>query len=290
MSKREKIMQIRRLVMLSTGMMGIVVLLAAASAFAQSDRCISKAINKQGEETDGHFAVTVNQRVRDGRRIYLYSVSSLADHKANKLFIWVRQGLELEEGFIARRVDTGMEGDYVTPHETVGGFPPKAAWLVAHHEDGVVFTDIATDKLFEINVKERFQPEDSMTTVLLGTGPTFEHCGPLPGPKNPAAPAFEGSPVASKETHICFKNGCCYFATVEETTGVVTNLVGDPDTPKETVYPDGERPQACRADLGASCEGDLNIPFCGVGTIQLPPVQSKEGGTCYYPSNIKFPC
>lgn len=282
-------MQTRKTVMLSAGVIAIVSLFAATNAFAQA-QCESRALTKQGTEVAGNFVVTVVEQTLNGRRIYRYSVSSPTGAHANKLFIWVRQGIVNEEGFSTRRVDTNQPGTYVTPHQTAGDFPPDEAWQVAHHEDGVVWTNIATNNQFEINVKERFKPGESLTTVLIGIGNTFEHCGPIPGPKNPATPSFN-TVFASSETHLCFKNGCCYFATTEETTGQVTSLVPDPVTPFETIGCGGTGEptcQACQVEI-SDCAADLGIPDCGRVVITAP-LQSQDGGTCYYPTNIKFTC
>jgi len=283
-------MQTQKFFVLSAGVVTIVALLIATNAFAQN-QCNSVALTKNGSEVGGNFTVAVNQIVENGRRIYTYSVSSANGSNANKLFVWVRGGVNSEEGFSTRRVDTNDPGTYVTPHNTLGGFPPADAWKFAHHEDGVVWTNIATNNQFEINVKERFMPNDSLTTVLVGNGNSFEHCGPIFGPKNPAAPSFGGQ-FAAASTSICFKDGCCYFATQDPTTGQVIDLVADPSTPSETIGCGGVGQPACKAcivEKTANCAADLDIPDCGRVLITAP-LQSEPGGTCYYPPNLKFPC
>jgi hypothetical protein len=283
--RRRKIMQTRESILLSAVVIAAAALLVATNVFAQVTTVQCNAVTKQGNEVPGDFTVTVNEQTLNGRRIYTYSISG---GNANKLFIWVRQGIEFEEGFSTRRVDNNTSGEYVTPHETYGNFPPAEAWHVAHHEDGVVWTNIAAGNQYEINVKERFKPEESLTTVLLGDSNSFEHCGPVPGPTNPTPPSFNSTAFASSETHLCFKNGCCYFATTDETTGQVTNLVTDPATPSETVCGAGGC-KACEVDTTADCATELHIPDCG-RVLLTAPLQNEDGGTCYYPTNIKFTC
>ena len=288
-------MQTRKSLLLSAGVIAIVALLASTNAFAQFETCTSQALNKRGtaEDGDGNFIVSVEQTTLAGRTTYKYSVARTPGSNANptKFFVYVRHGLDSEDGFSAQRLPTQEDGEYVTPHDPgAGGFPPAETWLFTHHEDGVAFTAIAINNQYTVDVKSRFKPESSLTTVLLGIGSTFEHCGPIFGPKNEATPVFEGSPLQSTRPRLSFDNGCSYFATVEPTTGVITSLEGDPDTPFETNFPEGEQPQACVALLEESCETDLVLEHCGIGNIAYPPIQSEPGGTCYYPPNIKFPC
>jgi len=43
-------------------------------------------------------------------------------------------------------------------------------------------------------------------------------------------------------------------------------------------------------DNNADCAGDLGLVFCPQLRVGENPIQREEGGTCYYPYNIKFPC
>lgn len=280
-------MIISKSVRLSAGAAGIVALLAATNVFAQS-QCSSRTAT----EAAGNFVVTVAQTTQSGFRTYSYSLQSPSGKNPNKFFMWLKRNLNLpEEGLTFQCVGVGCgAGVYVTPHQTSGGFPPKEAWRVAHHEDGVVFTSIAIGHVFKFKVKERFKPEESVTTILLGRaggdddGTIVEHCGPIFGPMTPLRPEFEGSPLAVTTGQLCFTNGCCYNATVDLTQNIITSMTPDPGTPFET--PPGVA--ACTV-ASANCAQDLALVSCPEGEIGRPPLKSQEGGTCYY-KNIKFTC
>jgi hypothetical protein len=165
---------------------------------------------------------------------------------------------------------------------------------VVHHQDGVVFTNIAIGHSFTLDVPERFKPEEGLTTLLLGHGSTFEHCGPLVGPTTPAAQGAQGgfanSPVASITSKLCFKNGCCYDATAGARDNIIVSMVPRPETHVETVC----GPLGCQLCKVTNdpfiCEDDLDIPFCPPLELGRPPLQSEEGGICYAPPNLRFRC
>lgn len=268
--------------LLSASALALAALLAATDVYAQLS-CTSKTTS----EGAGSFAVTVNAVTSNGRTRYTYTVQGSLN--PNKLFVFVKQGLGTN---LVALVD-GAPGSatYVTPHQFSSSFPPADAWKVVHHQDGVVFPSIAVGHTFAVDVPDRYKPEEGLTTILLGVKSTYEHCGPILGPTTPEAPSFGGQ-FAASATNLCFKNGCCYTASTDPTTGQVTNLVADPATPVETAGCGGiDQPacQSCFADTTASCSADLSIPDCGKVVITAP-LQSATGGICYYPENIKFRC
>jgi hypothetical protein len=281
-------MQIRKYLLLSAGVTVIVALFAMTEVLAQSS-CTSKTTC----EGTGNFKVNVAETTQDGRRIYTYSLQSLTGKNPNKIFFFAMKGLKNEEGFTAYDIFNSppTPGTYLTPHNYYGSFPPADAWKVVHHEDGVVFTTIAKEHIFQFNAKERFKPEESLTTVLIGIGSTFEHCGPIYGPTGPAAPEFGGSPVSDIVARICFKDGCCYWMTAGATDNIVKDVVPDDNTPNETVGCGGSGQPACLACTvtDANCEQELSITFCPPLELGRPPLQGSPGGICYAKGK-KFPC
>ena len=280
-------METRKSLLFSAGVLAIVALLAATNVFAQSS-CTSKTV----KETTGNFVVNVAQTIVNGRRTYTYTVTSPTNSNPNKFFVFVKKGLNNPPDLTSIN-GGGTAGAYLTPDTFLANnAPPSAAWNVVHHQDGVAWTAISlSNNPFTLSVSERYKPEESLTTVLLGIASTFEHCGPIFGPTTPEPPDFGGQ-FAASATNICFKNGCCYNASTDPTTGQVSNLVTDPATPIETAGCGGiGQPvcQACFANTTASCSADLNIPDCGKVVITAP-LQSAVGGLCYYPENIKFRC
>jgi hypothetical protein len=277
-------MDIRKPLLFSAGVLAFVAMLAAPNAFAQTS-CTSKTTS----ETAGIFTVTVNAVNQNGRTIYTYTVTGA---NANKLFVFVKQGLGPLGPDLVALVDGSPSGSisYVTPHNFASGFPPADAWKVVHHQDGVVFPSIAINHTFTLNVPERFNLQEGLTTLLLGTGSTYQHCGPILGPTTPAAQEFPGSPLVNTTSHLCFADGCCYFATAGLTDNIITNMTDDPNTPFETTCgPSGC--QACHVTNSPNiCEIDLGLTFCPPGELGRPPLQSVPGGTCYYPPNLKYPC
>jgi hypothetical protein len=201
----------------------------------------------------------------------------------NKFFAFVMQGLS---GVLsATDVTSNTAGFYVTPHNFNSSFPPADAWKVVHHEDGVVFPSVAIGHHLQIAVSERFKPAEGLTTILLGIGSTYEHCGPILGPTTPEAPTFQGSPLVTTTSRQTFANGCIYDVTAGETDNIITSMTAV--TANATVAPF----EACTVTNSPNiCEQELGIPFCPPGELGRPPLQSLPGGTCYYPPNLKYPC
>jgi len=274
-------METKKSLLFSAGLLAIMAMLAASNAFAQTS-CTSKTTN----ETAGVFTVTVNAVNQNGRTIYTYTVTGA---NANKLFVFVKQGLRPD---LVALVDGSPSGSisYVTPHQTAS-FPSLTdVWKVVHHQDGVVFSSIAINHTFTLNVPERFNLQEGLTTLILGIGSTYQHCGPILGPTTPATQEFQGSPLVSTTSHLCFEDGCCYFATAGLTDNIITNMTDDPNTPFETTCgPSGC--QACHVTNSPNiCEIDLGLAFCPPGELGRPPLQSVPGGTCYFAPNLKYPC
>jgi hypothetical protein len=270
----------------SAGALAIMAMLAASNTFAQTS-CTSKTTS----EGAGVFTITVNPVNQNGRTIYTYTVTGA---NANKLFVYVKRGLGPD---LVALVDGTPSGSisYVTPHQFASSFPPAEAWKVVHHQDGVIFPSIAINHTFTLDVPERFNLQEGLTTLLLGIGSTYQHCGPILGPTTPAAQeGFEGSPVANITSKLCFNDGCCYDATSGPRDNIIVSMVPRPETPVETVGCGGTGQPACQPCTVTNspfiCEDDLQIPFCPPLELGRPPLQSEVGGTCYAPPNLKFPC
>jgi hypothetical protein len=283
-------METRKSLLLSVVVLAIVTLLAAANVFAQSS-CNSKTTS----EGIGNFVVNVTQQTQlttqGVRRTYTYTVSSPTGKNPNKLFIFVKKGLN---GDLTAINGGGSLGTYLTPDTfAANNVPPAAAWNVVHHQDGVGWTTISlANNPFTLNVSERYKPEESLTTLLIGISSTFEHCGPIFGPTTPAPPEFQGSPLVQTVSTKTFANGCIYDVLAGETDQNIISMTLNPNSPAfETVF-SGSSPQPCSATtvtLG-TCEHDTGLVFCPVLKLGQPPIQSTAGGTCYYPANIKFTC
>jgi hypothetical protein len=268
--QEREIMETRKSLLLSAGVVAIVALLAATNAFAQLS-CNSVG-NSEGA---GSFTVTVKTAHQNGHTIYTYAITRAIP---SAIFLYVKKGLNTE-GFSPTN-----GGVYVTPHQSAGqaGFPPFDAWRVVHHQDGVVFPSVTT---FTLNVPERFKPEEGLTTILLGQKNSFEHCGPILGPTTPAAPTFQGSPLVSTVSRQTFENGCVYDVTAGETDNIITSITA------VTAFGTNPPTEACTVTNTPNiCASDLNLPFCPPGELGRPPLQSLPGGTCYYPPNLKFAC
>jgi hypothetical protein len=273
-------METRKLSLFSLGVLTTVATLVASNAFAQLS-CTSRTTN----EGAGNFIVNVSQQNQNGNSSYLYSIQSPTNKNPNKFFAFVGRGLK--DDLVARDTTNNSPGVYVTPHQFSSNFPPADAWRVVHHHDGVVFPSIAIGHQFRFEVPVRSNPEEGVTTILLGIGNTYEHCGPILGPMGPGA--VQEGPLVVTTAHLTFENGCSYFADVDPTTKYVVSLTVDPATPNETVCgPTGCK--ACQVDSNADCAGDLELVFCPQLRIGENPIQSEAGGTCYYPPNIKFTC
>jgi hypothetical protein len=142
-------METRKSLLLSAGAIAIAALLAATNVFAQSS-CTSKTV----KETTGSFVVNVTQQVKNGRRIYTYTMKSPNNSNPSKFFIFVKKGLNLITGDLL----ISGTGTYQTPDNFVGNNPPAAAWNVVHHQDGVGFTNVAINQVIQLDVSERYKP------------------------------------------------------------------------------------------------------------------------------------
>lgn len=265
----------------SAGAVVIAALLAATNVFAQLS-CTSKTTK---EET-GNFIVNVVQTTFNGQRTYEYTMTNAPgkNGQPNKFFVYVKDGLDNDLSSTICAGDNCSPATYLNHNETLGGFPPEV-WSVNNHEDGVGATNVAIDKVITLNVPERFKPEEAVTTVVLGIGSQYEHCGPIYGPTTPAAQeGFPGSPLVSTVSRKTFANGCVYDVTAGSTTNIVESMT--PVTAYATVPPY----EACTVDSNADCATDLGLAFCPPGELGRPPLQSVAGGICYYPPNLKFAC
>ncbi len=272
--------------------LAIVTMLAAPNTFAQTS-CTSKTTS----EGAGAFIVTVNHQTQNGISSYLYSIQNAPGKHVNpnKFFAFVKQGLNNPPDLVAKDTTNNNSGAYVAPHQFSSSFPPADAWKVVHHQDGVVIPSVASGHQVQLQVSERYKPEEGVTTILLGVGSTYEHCGPILGPTTPGVQeAFQGSPLVSTTSHLCFANGCCYFATAGLKDNIVTDMTDDPDTPFETVGCGGSSQPACQAchvtNSPNICEIELGLAFCPPTELGRPPLQSVPGGICYFAPNLKYPC
>jgi hypothetical protein len=286
-------MHIKKFLLLSTGLITILALLVAVNAFAQFDQCASYTLDKKGDPVPGNFTVTVNQTAENGRRTYTYNVSG---DNMNKFFVWVAHDLDSEEGFSATCDSSpDCQGTYLEPFMSTGGFPPDEAWNFTLHQDGVGYTSVNVNNNLVIDVKDRFRPEKSLTTVLVGLNNETEWCGPIYGPTGPSADVFEGSPISGNVVaDITAESGCKYKFTAGVTTNIITHVAVHPDSPPYELYGCGGTGQpACKpCEVTYSpgiCERDLGIPFCPPTELGRPPLKGEEGGTCYC-GPYKFPC
>ncbi len=272
-------MEKRTALLFSAVVLAVGALLTAPTVFAQTS-CTSKA---EGESA-GNFIVNVNQQTQNGITSYLYTIQNATgkNGKPNKFFVFVKQGLNGD--LVAKDLTNNNLGAYVTPHHFSSSFPPDDAWEVVHHQDGVVIPSLAIGHQIQVQVSERFKPQEGVTTILLGIGNTFEHCGPILGSTTPGVPEFQGSPLVSTVSRQTFTNGCIYDVTAGSTDNIVISMIA--------VTPHGTNPsELCTVEnTPNSCEKDLVVPFCPPGELGRPPLQSVPGGTCYYPPNLKFPC
>jgi hypothetical protein len=104
----------------------------------------------------------------------------------------------------------------------------------------------------------------------------------------PAVPTFENSPLVAVTARLCFANGCCYNATVDLRSNIITSLTTASDTPKATVQPY----EACTVvNQPGICESETGLKFCPPVELGRPPIQGRPGGTwCYFPPNTKNEC
>lgn len=254
-------MRIRKSLLLLGGLLAIVALLGATTAFAQLS-CTSTAISKSGSEVvPGNFTVSLQAggpTTENGRTTYTYTINSPTGVNPNKLFIYVRAGLGTD--LVAVDSNTPpMSGTYLIPHQTAGGFPPAEVWRAVHHQDGVAWTNIAINHSpYTLNVPEPYKPENGLTTILIGTASGYEHCGPILGPTTEAAPDFVGSPLVAMQSTMTLPDGCKYILTADKTTNIVKSAVADPTTPLSI---DGN---ACvvHASLPGECEADTGLERC----------------------------
>ncbi|MGE5305977.1 MAG: hypothetical protein ACM3TN_21910 [Alphaproteobacteria bacterium] len=275
--------------LLSAAVLAVVALAAAANVFAQSS-CTSKTTS----EGTGNFVVNVTQQTyltnQGVRRTYTYTMTSPSGKNPNKFFVFVQPGLNGD--LVGKNLTANSLGSYQTPDTFVGSNPPAAAWNVVHHEDGVGFTNVAINAAIQLDVSERYKPDQAVTTILLSISNTFEHCGPIFGPTTPEPPEFQGSPLVQTVSTKTFANGCIYDVVAGETDQNIISMTLNPNSPAfETVF-SGPSPQPCSVTtvtLG-TCEHDTGLVFCPVLKLGQPPIQSTAGGTCYYPTNIKFTC
>jgi hypothetical protein len=268
----ETIMLIRSL----AGVVGaaVVLLLAVTDVMAQSPTSCKSKTTSQGA---GNFTASVMQVTTDqGRRQYKYTISG---SNPNKLFLFVHSSL-------ANSITANNNGIFYPPNSKNTSFSgADDAFKVVSHESGVRWTSISNaQNPFVVEVPELAQ-SDATTTLVIGIGSTYEHCGPIAGPVSPPAGGPSG-PLVTTTAHLSFENGCSYFATVNLATGKVTSLTPDPATPSETVGGTA----ACEAFNDANCAMETGLPFCGGNNVAQPPLQTEFGGTCYYPNNIKFKC
>lgn len=251
-----------------------ILLLAATDVMAQS-ACTSLTTS----QSSGNFTVSVTRVTTDqGRRQYRYTIVQNGSKQPNKLFLWLHSSL-------ATSTTVSSPGSVVAPGVNTSFNGADDAWKVASHESGAVWNNISTSQNpFVVEVPVLAQP-DATTTLVIGVGSTYEHCGPIFGPVSPPAAVANG-PLVTTIAHLSFENGCSYFATVNLSTGQITGLTPDPATPNET----SGGSAACTADNNANCALETGLPFCGGNNVAQPPLQTEPGGICYYPNNIKFRC
>ncbi len=280
-------MKTRKSLLFSAGVVAIVALFAATNVFAQSS-CTSKTTS----EATGNFVVNVTQSAQNGRRIYTYTMTSPTGKNPNKFFVFVKKGLNQIPGdLVAKNITANTLGTYLTPDFFSGANPPSAAWNVVHHQDGVGFTNVAVSQVLQLDVSERYKPEESVTTVLLSIANTYEHCGPIYGPTTPAPPEFQGSPLVQTISTKTFADGCIYDVVADETGANIISMALNPNSPANETVCGVSGCKPCAVTISPFiCEAETGFAFCPPLKLGQPPIQSTPGGTCYYPANLKFTC
>ena len=173
-------MEKRKSLLFSVGVVAISALLATTNIYATNNNpeidngnyntCSSRTIF----HTPGNFIVNVAQTTLNGRRTYKYTITNAPGKNGNpnKFFVYVRNGLENDLASTDCAGPNCSPAAYLDHNETVGGFPAEV-WKVNSHEDGVGATNVAINKIITLTVPERFNPEEAMTTVVLGIGTTI---------------------------------------------------------------------------------------------------------------------
>ena len=95
-----------------------------------------------------------------------------------------------------------------------------------------------------------------------------------------AQPTFENSPLVAVTARLCFANGCCYNATADLRSNIITSLTTASDTPKATVPPFEECKVVKQPGI---CESETGLTFCPPVELGRPPIQSRPGGKCFSP-------
>jgi hypothetical protein len=286
-NQKRKIMETRKSLLFSVGVLAFAALLVTTNIFAAPPtQCTTK-----------DFKVSVQWQTNNGVTTYIYTLGNngASTVKANKFFVYVKgrqvdgQGLQ---GDLQGTIAGVPSGGYVNNGDPSPAIncPPRSAWKTDKNDDGWCFNSVVMTDKPTLTVSERFNPEEGQTTVLLYKNSGFQSCGPILGPTTPAAPKFESSPVANITSRLCFTNGCCYDVTSGARDNIIISMVPRPETPVETVCGISGC-QACTVtNTPDICETDLQIPFCPPLELGRPPLQGALGGTCYAPPNLKFRC
>jgi hypothetical protein len=103
----------------------------------------------------------------------------------------------------------------------------------------------------------------------------------------PAVPTFENSPLVAVTARLCFANGCCYNATADLRSNIITSLTTASDTPKATVQPYEECKVVKQPGI---CESETGLKFCPPVELGRPPIQGRPGGTCFFPPDMQCSC
>jgi hypothetical protein len=103
----------------------------------------------------------------------------------------------------------------------------------------------------------------------------------------PAVPTFENSPLVAVTARLCFANGCCYNATADLRSNIITSLTTASDTPKATVQPYEECKVVKQPGI---CERETGLKFCPPVELGRPPIQGRPGGTCFFPPYMQCDC
>jgi hypothetical protein len=275
-------MRILKTILLITGLVSSIMLVSPTTVLSGTKTCMT---------TDFQIQMSVTVTNVNGRSIYEYNPISLTA-APNKFFIYIKRDLDdPETGDIVVTLNgTVQDLDKVYLHngETPQGAPLSKVWDDNTHNDAINITSIASNNFpIVLNVKEREpgREQEDETTILLPVGSSLQACGPIEGPMQAQKRFFEGNPLVQTDVEQTMANGCRYNISFDPVTNLVTNVIAL--TERATVAPF----ELCEVTIAPHiCEDETGLTFCPPGRINNPPLQDLPGGTCYYPSNIKFSC
>lgn len=267
--------------LLLVGVFGIVRLVLPTTVLAGTHSCST---------TDFDISVTVTHA--NGRSTYVYNLTR-ADANLNKFFIYLLRGLN-ETGDFKFHCNGGSfdepncSGGYKFNGDDLSGSALAGVWDDNKHNDGLQVTSVAVGTFpitIDVTEREPGREQEDETSILIPVGSKLQTCGPIEGPMQARKRSLVGNPLVQTVTEQTFANGCTYLIQYDPVTLLITGMEA------VTEFGTGNPPDHCIVTQEPNvCENELEFPFCPPARINNPPLQTAPGGTCYYPSNLKFPC